>query len=49
MTDRESDATLRPGEVAVALPDRADAGVIFTIVPILPWSRRAICRIDDAI
>jgi tRNA-Thr(GGU) m(6)t(6)A37 methyltransferase TsaA len=34
---------LRPGELAVPLPDRADAGVYFIGVIHTPWTRRADC------
>jgi tRNA-Thr(GGU) m(6)t(6)A37 methyltransferase TsaA len=43
MTDSESDTTPRPGEVAIALPDRADAGVIFIGAIHTPWRTRDEC------
>ena len=43
MTDRESDTTLRPGEVAIVLPARADAGVHFIGTIRTPWRTREEC------
>ena len=43
MTDRESDTTPRPGEVAIVLPARADAGVYFIGTIRTPWRTRDEC------
>jgi len=43
MTDREGDTTSRTGEVAIALPDRADAGVYFIGTIHTPWRTRNEC------
>ncbi|MBV8336913.1 MAG: SAM-dependent methyltransferase [Alphaproteobacteria bacterium] len=44
MTDpSESETRLRPGEVAVVLPLRADAGVFFIGTIHTPWRTRAEC------
>ena len=43
MTDRESDTTPRPGEVAIVLPARADAGVYFIGTIRTPWRTREEC------
>ena len=40
---RETDDELRPGEVAVDLPDQADAGVYFIGVIRTPWRVRRDC------
>ena len=45
MTDKltETDTALRPGEVAVALPPHADAGVYFIGTIRTPWRTRGEC------
>jgi tRNA (adenine37-N6)-methyltransferase len=43
MTDSESDTTQRPGEVAIPLPDHADAGVTFIGAVHTPWRTRDEC------
>jgi tRNA-Thr(GGU) m(6)t(6)A37 methyltransferase TsaA len=41
--DLDEEGSLRPGEVAVALPPQADAGVFFIGVIRTPWRSRAEC------
>jgi tRNA-Thr(GGU) m(6)t(6)A37 methyltransferase TsaA len=43
MTQPPHDTDLRPGEVAVPLPDQTDAGVYFIGVIHTPWTRRIDC------
>jgi tRNA (adenine37-N6)-methyltransferase len=43
MKDREGDSAPRPGEVAIALPARADAGVYFIRTIRTPWRTRDEC------
>ena len=38
-----ADSDLRPGELAVPLPEQTDAGVYFIGVVHTPWARRADC------
>jgi tRNA-Thr(GGU) m(6)t(6)A37 methyltransferase TsaA len=38
-----ANSDMRPGELAVPLPDRTDAGVYFIGVIHTPWTRRADC------
>lgn len=40
---KEADSGLRPGEVTVALPDRADASIYFIGRIRTPWTRREDC------
>jgi len=40
---RMPDRDIRPGEVAVALPDRTDAGVYFIGIIHTPWKQRSEC------
>ena len=43
MTEAQTDPDLRPGEVAVTLPERTDAGVYFIGIIHTPWKTRGEC------